>query len=286
MCTIILKRAEGAKIQDKQYQAAIRANGHGVGIMFFKGRKIHVEKIDNSKKSIADTIAQIKKLTEGVNEFAIHFRYATHGKVSLNNCHPFIFPDSKRCLMHNGILPKANILSDNGKITDTEGYINKVLCPELVKRKVIDWDNVAFNIGAYNKFVVAENKKFIIVNSESGIEFEGNWYSNSDAITKAQWRDYTRNSILTDKYAVNEFKWQIIDVLVDNGLMNPVRNPSDIDDANLLEIIANGLGHDNASDCLYADDVYFDEPGFDRVFNQNDSVVTMLDDDIFGQYYG
>ena len=285
MCTIILKRAEGAKIQDKQYQAAIRANGHGVGIMFFKGRKIHVEKIDNSKTSIADTIEHIKKITENENEFAIHFRFATHGKVSLANCHHFFFPHNKRCLMHNGILPKANILSDNGKITDTEGYINKVLCPELVKRRAIDWDDVAFNIGAHNKFVVAENKKFIVVNSESGIELDGNWYSNDDAIIRPNWRVYTPKSILTNRYAIQEFKWQIIDVLVDSGFMNPVHNPRDIDDADLLELIANGLGHDNASDCLYANDVYFDESGFDRVFNQRNDTVTTLDDDIFGQYY-
>ncbi len=182
MCTIILKRATGAKITKNQIYAALQYNSDGFGIMCYKDSKLVIRKYANSQGRITDSADFIFKLINSLDEYAIHFRLATHGATNRANCHPFAFNSKKSALMHNGILPKAAALSDNGRITDTLGYIRAVINPSLRKNKAVDWDLIGLDIGARNKFVVAENGGFTIVNGLSGIEHDGNWYSNLDAI--------------------------------------------------------------------------------------------------------
>jgi predicted glutamine amidotransferase len=77
---------------------AYRSNPDGFGILLWDGAVWTAERfIDSPLEPIFDRL-------EKAERFAIHFRYATHGKISIANCHPFSLGDGWY-LMHNGILP-------------------------------------------------------------------------------------------------------------------------------------------------------------------------------------
>lgn len=269
MCTIILKRANGAKITIDQIYAALQYNSDGFGAMWYKDSKLVTYKYDNSQGKITDSADFIFKLINSLDEYAMHFRLATHGTKSRANCHPFTFNSKKSALMHNGVLPKAATLSDNGRITDTLGYIRAVITPSLRKNKAIDWELVGLDIGAHNKFVVAENGGFTIVNGMSGVEHDGNWYSNYDAILdvwpamsprlkRAGMTDvnsiHGANFVLKSRADIDYFKRDLLDILEVNGVCAGITDVNNIQDAELMDIVAGCLGYSSAHDCLYSDE--------------------------------
>ena len=265
MCTIILKRANGAKITLDQIYAALQYNSDGFGVMWYKDSKLVTYKYDNSQGKITDSADFIFKLINSLDEYAIHFRFATHGDTSKANCHPFTFDGRKRALMHNGVLPKAATLSDNGKITDTLGYIRKVLTTRLKKSKTINWQEIGHDITRWNKFVVAENGGFIIVNAESGVEHDGNWYSNYDAVPNDEYwsgnvtslrpkivqNAYGANYVSKNPAPIADFKRDLLNLLDIHSLIDGV---DDIQDAELLDIVSGALGHNSAYECLDSDE--------------------------------
>lgn len=104
MCLIFANK-DKQLVNLKAMQNAYRSNPDGLGILLWDGSQWIVERhIDTPLEPIIDKLNQYDR-------FAIHFRYATHGKISIANCHPFSLGDGWY-LMHNGILPftptKAN----------------------------------------------------------------------------------------------------------------------------------------------------------------------------------
>jgi predicted glutamine amidotransferase len=77
---------------------ALASNPDGIGTMGWNGSEWIVER----HLVTDDHIGLIDKLS-GYNRYAIHYRYATHGLVSIANCHPFNLGGGW-CMMHNGVL--------------------------------------------------------------------------------------------------------------------------------------------------------------------------------------
>lgn len=57
----------------------------------------------------------------------IHFRYATHGSVSVKNCHPFIDDETGIVFAHNGVLP----IESTNDMTDSEIFFRQRFLPKL-----------------------------------------------------------------------------------------------------------------------------------------------------------
>ncbi len=89
---------------------------------------------DNDKFYVHKSLGEIKNLNKNLN-YEIkshcgiaHTRWATHGKVSINNTHPHLSFDKEWCIVHNGIIEnhldlKNELLEKNIKLygdTDTE----------------------------------------------------------------------------------------------------------------------------------------------------------------------
>lgn len=117
----------------------------------------------------------------------IHFRYATHGEINLNNCHPFYISDSqcwvqdKPLMMHNGVFQlgklkdkksdtftlaekmyKEKLELDDDLITESN---NKVaIMYNNGKYKLYgEWiqdDGCIYSNGSYRKSIVEYQKKF------------------------------------------------------------------------------------------------------------------------------
>jgi len=146
-----------------------------------------------------------------------HFRIATHGKVKLENTHPFIISEdwqeigqspattTKNVLAHNGII---TTLSDDHDKSDSKTLAHLIADPDI--------NNYLFNSNGIQKLIQAiiETDKLVIMNKKGKFillgDFEkskGVYYSNFTFRYKRQtyisyyndWEDYSIATPQTDK---------------------------------------------------------------------------------------
>lgn len=119
MCVIIYKPAGVMMPGDQTLRAAAAANRDGCGVMTSSGfiyKCLH--------KDLDQFLEVVNNLPKD-EAVAIHFRWATHGSIKVDNCHPFAYDNY--AMMHNGVLP---IRSRRDK-TDSQIFLNKLLGPSL-----------------------------------------------------------------------------------------------------------------------------------------------------------
>lgn len=86
----------------------LRSRGYdSYGLSYFDNNKLKVEKTID--KDLNKIFTEEKLNIEG-NSIISHTRWATNGKVSKENTHPFMSENGKFVLVHNGIIENANIL--------------------------------------------------------------------------------------------------------------------------------------------------------------------------------
>lgn len=112
MC-VILHRLQGNKVSKEEIVAAMDFNPDGYGIMYVEGNKVVHHKGFISEKELLEKIDSL-----GDKEFVLHFRIKTHGKIDVNNCHPFHVGNGAY-MMHNGQL---FIKTPNKNKSDTYHY--------------------------------------------------------------------------------------------------------------------------------------------------------------------
>lgn len=192
MCLIIY-RPEGVELDEEMLLAAGRQNSDGVGLMWCRDGVIH------TRRSM-DTTKVFKFMREAGSDIpiAIHFRFATHGTKTLDNCHPFRVTDDVY-MMHNGVLP----VYDKGKVlSDTATYARRVLRPVVEGRTEL-FDDPAFRMlvemsaGSSNKFLFMKNDgatgEYFWANEGLGTWRDKVWYS-SGMYARAGYTGYTRTS--------------------------------------------------------------------------------------------
>lgn len=165
MCVIIISPAGHALPTKKELRAAFKRNHDGCG---FVSESDHYKSLD-----FEDFYARLKKVPKNEN-CIIHFRWATHGKVSLANCHPFYDEKSNTWFMHNGILA---ITPYKGK-TDSETAFKKYLAPAIRTYGLYskELQTIAHNIIDSSKFAFMQNGQ--IKTFGRFIEYNGCYYSN------------------------------------------------------------------------------------------------------------
>lgn len=171
MCIAIMKPKDKTISKDR-LKTCCDNNKDGMGFAYVDRDRIIIKKFMNF-----DDFYKAYSEVQNKSNMLIHFRIATHGKVEVNNCHPFKLNDHM-ALIHNGIISGYG---DKEKITDTQDFINKVIGKISYKM----WKNPSYRelVGdaiGYSKFVVLDtNDNVYIINEDKGVWDDGIWYSNS-----------------------------------------------------------------------------------------------------------
>lgn len=193
MCLILIKPNNCKNHLDyERFCKALKHNPHSVGILYKKGDKLKVKKYINPKSIKKKIFNMIKNK----NEYAIHFRYATHGNIDTKNCHPFRVVDGLY-LMHNGIMSAYGDM--NKKQSDTRNFIDYYLRPliekngvEIIYTKEFK-EMVEKEIGTSNKIVLIDKDfNVIICNESAGSWIDGNWLSNTYSTEEYYYKSYSK----------------------------------------------------------------------------------------------
>jgi len=184
MCLLITKPAN-ASIDDAILARAFEQNPDGLGIAYYDGTMRRVVK--SLPQSIEEALAFCSEHVRAEYPAMIHFRWATHGSVTLENQHPFIVPNTDLVLAHNGVMP-LDLDLHCGSGTDTLAFVRQYLVGIIQGRRALQRMRSAERaigelIGSGNKLAAMDSRgNFAWVNHSSGVERNGIWFSNSYAL--------------------------------------------------------------------------------------------------------
>lgn len=131
MCVIVYKPKD-VLISKYDLSNMRKSNPHGVGLMYFDkpSNMVVVRKWLSIKDSdLADLVEKLQG-----KDLVIHFRYATHGRITSEQAHPFFISENYQvvtktasrilpALCHNGVIPGYG----SGAISDTISFTMRTL---------------------------------------------------------------------------------------------------------------------------------------------------------------
>lgn len=184
MCMLCVVPPNVIPSRDKLEASALN-NPHGFGfaIVIPKEKRIHTERTMNADTSINRFIEMRGQYPEGYAMW--HARLATHGSVTVDNCHPFaVGGDTQTYLAHNGILP---ILEPKGdKRSDTRIFAEDLL-PAIGGVSALDNTQVMnliedFTSGSKVAILTVDPRaqyQCYVIHEEKGVcDSSGVWWSN------------------------------------------------------------------------------------------------------------
>lgn len=201
MCIIAIKD-KGAKFNWDALRKCWDANPDGAGFAYHLEGRVYISKGYMHFKDFKRAVkaAPINRATEAM----LHFRIATHGEVSPNNCHPFPLSSNENelealdimtdvAIAHNGIVSG---MEESPQLSDTMLFIRDYLAP-LGAAHVTD--NLLHGIIGR-----AASSKLAIM-SATGIstigefeESEGWRYSNESYLSKETYYKTIKYSVLSE----------------------------------------------------------------------------------------
>tara|TARA_X000001316_G_scaffold3980_1_gene864 strand:- start:816 stop:1865 length:1050 start_codon:yes stop_codon:yes gene_type:complete len=160
MCIIIVKQDNDKVIKRDTLIASSAKNPHGLGVLWLD--KWNIEYFDSTEYEVL--------LTK--RPFIAHFRYATVGKVSRENCHPFKI-NKNEILFQNGTIYNLG----DADTTDTEAMARILKnIPKKHWRDVLEMNDC--------RFVTAnlKNKTFELYNKQDWVQRNGIYYSKKNVL--------------------------------------------------------------------------------------------------------
>ena len=188
MCIAIGQPADTNTLTIEQLERGWDTNPDGGGFAYIDEDGIIVTIKDMDKDSFILQYVEAHTTYGATSPFLIHMRIATHGSVSLANCHPFRVDladaDSEMVMIHNGIISKVSNDIDGTDLTDTEGLAIFVLTDlhdgwldntHLVNyiEEYIDYSKLVFLTTSPQL-----DKEMYILNESMGNWDHGVWFSN------------------------------------------------------------------------------------------------------------
>lgn len=190
MCIAILKPKD-INIDKEVLQTCCDSNPDGMGFAYVDNGVVHIRKYMNFDTFYNDYIQ-----VENKSNMLIHFRIATHGKVEVDNCHPFKL-NHRMALIHNGIISGYG---DKQTKSDTRDFIDKVI--GNISWKL--WKNPSYrtlvgNAIGYSKFAILDaSGEYYIINESKGVWDGGVWYSNTSYKPKVKPKQTSQMSLYSN----------------------------------------------------------------------------------------
>jgi hypothetical protein len=125
MCLAAYK-PKGVEIAKQYLRSGYYSNCSGCGFMYHDRGQLHVVK---GLMTFNEFYKKVQEAGQKEHDMAFHWRAATHGPVSDENCHPYEMCDGKWAVLHNGICTvpmKLKHLSDSGN------FAHSVLQPAIL----------------------------------------------------------------------------------------------------------------------------------------------------------
>ena len=182
MCMLIHHPANATPFSRAEIKDFNVRNPHGFGAMWrTPSGEIHARKGMISPDRQWQLYQSL--LANGCSEMALHWRYATAGRVCVDNCHPIEVRDDA-LVMHNG----ARIGPSTAEESDSVVFAHNVLArclpkvggatrhPKFVKA-------LEDRIGGGNRLIIwhRDNPKPVVIGEAQGLWHRGRWYSNTYA---------------------------------------------------------------------------------------------------------
>lgn len=172
MCVIIW--APCGTIPDSQVTKAMSTHpdGWGFTVVTKRGLATYRSIIYN------DFLAAWRRRTKGPVLF--HARWATHGQICTEHCHPFGV-NKKLVMAHNGIIPGFGSKDKS----DTLDFVEEVIqpMPEWFLAEAGIMRLIAAAIGNSKLVFLTSKGEVTIVNEHLGVWKEKRWYSNRSVLT-------------------------------------------------------------------------------------------------------
>lgn len=135
MCVALIKKSGVDLPSEDILRICFKNNPHGVGFALFRNNQIYLYK---GFFTFAGFMKELKNIEPTKEEpMLIHFRVATHGKINIENCHPFPIVDkfykmlnpikvftNTDVLVHNG---KLNINITSNKFSDSMHFAKEIV---------------------------------------------------------------------------------------------------------------------------------------------------------------
>ena len=159
-------------------------DGFGFAIVIPSENRIHVERTMNADASISRFLEMREKYPEGYATW--HARFATHGSLTVDNCHPFQVGvgNTQTYLAHNGVLPVIEPIGD--KRSDTRIFAEDIL-PAIGGVTSLDneqvW-NILEDFTQGSKVVIltvdprAKHQCYLLHENKGWKDSSGVWWSN------------------------------------------------------------------------------------------------------------
>jgi len=231
MCLAIYK-PEGEPIPMNAIKTAWESNPDGAGVAIkdpaTPDKPIKIYKGFMKRKKFLKFLSGIDQS----QEMAIHLRYATHGQVVQNLCHPFEIVPGQAAWVHNGILAGY----DKGKLkpmeSDTSKFTEEILSRLFSTR--LDFgqhagEKLLLERGIENSkgIILVSHYESIILNEHLGEWKNGSWFSNMYwdeqlyvPATKTRWQQW-KPTYTYDQELLDGDDWAKRELEVYNQLTEP-----------------------------------------------------------------
>lgn len=176
MCIAILNTK--GTIDRQTFQTCWNNNPDGGGIAWADNGKVNIIKEMKSSDILFERYVELRDKFPN-NNFLIHFRIATHGKVNETNCHPFKV-NKQLAFIHNGMIDGAG-LKVSTEFSDTYLF-NQLILQKLPKNFTENEAilNLLSEYIGYSKLVFLDSRdNWAIVNENLGTWDGDNWFSNN-----------------------------------------------------------------------------------------------------------
>tara|TARA_Y100000356_G_scaffold94387_1_gene79771 strand:- start:2701 stop:3483 length:783 start_codon:yes stop_codon:yes gene_type:complete len=198
MCLAIYK-PKHKKVNTDRLRNGFNRNPHGSGIAYSKNGKVFIKK---GFFSFSEFYKAYKSIGEK-HAMLIHFRWATKGGKTKENCHPFKL-NQKHAMVHNGTIDRV-LCKNNG--SDSSNFAHRILAPIIKENPSFIYSKagkkmINLAIGQSKVAVIDGSGEAVIFNEQKGHWDEGCWFSNDSYMPRvSKWK----NS-LAPKYSKKKVK--------------------------------------------------------------------------------